>query len=44
MCDLSATKRRAEIMESKLRKIRELVERAEREQCETLQVSLVPKL
>ncbi len=38
MCDLSTAKRRAERMESKLRKIRELVEKAEKEEAVTLQV------
>lgn len=39
MCELSAAKGRAERMESKLRKIRELVENAEKVGKDTVQVS-----
>ncbi len=38
MCELSAAKSRAEKMEAKLRKIRELVEKAEKDGSDTLQV------
>lgn len=38
MCELSSAKRRADRMEVKLRKLKQLVEKAEKEKAEALQV------
>ena len=41
MCELSAAKRRADRMEEKLKKLRQLVVKAEKEKAETLQVTIL---